>query len=211
LLLGVYKTWWECDGAMVEINPLCIVEGADGKDALVAVDAKIALMTTPLPPQKYPGNARPREEAPLEIERANSISITSSSMEHRCLVNGAGLAMPRWTSSSISAAARLTFWTSAAAPARTSHRGVQNHPVRPACEGDSRQYFRRHHGLQRHPTGIVAAVRETGSSCRLLSVSKVTTSRPARNLANPASRSLPAIPWPTRRRKLLKPLEKLKP
>src|SRR3984957_18242635 len=27
LLLGVYKTWWECDAAMVEINPLCIVTG----------------------------------------------------------------------------------------------------------------------------------------------------------------------------------------
>ena len=31
LLLGVYKTWWECDASMVEINPLCIVETADGK------------------------------------------------------------------------------------------------------------------------------------------------------------------------------------
>ncbi len=33
LLLGVYKTWWECDASMVEINPLCIVTGADGKDS----------------------------------------------------------------------------------------------------------------------------------------------------------------------------------
>src|SRR5712671_1254037 len=32
LLMGVYKTWWECDAAMVEINPLCIIAGADGKD-----------------------------------------------------------------------------------------------------------------------------------------------------------------------------------
>ena len=23
---GVYKTWWECDASLVEINPLCIVE-----------------------------------------------------------------------------------------------------------------------------------------------------------------------------------------
>src|SRR6185436_206372 len=23
LLMGVYKTWWECDASMVEINPLC--------------------------------------------------------------------------------------------------------------------------------------------------------------------------------------------
>ncbi len=25
LLLGVYKTWWECDASLVEINPLCVV------------------------------------------------------------------------------------------------------------------------------------------------------------------------------------------
>ena len=43
LLLGVYKTWWECDASMVEINPLCIVATPDGKEALVAVDAKIGL------------------------------------------------------------------------------------------------------------------------------------------------------------------------
>src|SRR5687767_5382826 len=27
LLLGTYKTWWECDASMVEINPLCIEIG----------------------------------------------------------------------------------------------------------------------------------------------------------------------------------------
>jgi succinyl-CoA synthetase beta subunit len=39
LLLGVYKTWWESDASLVEINPLCIVGRADGKQSLVAVDA----------------------------------------------------------------------------------------------------------------------------------------------------------------------------
>ncbi|MDB6053504.1 MAG: Succinate--CoA ligase [ADP-forming] subunit beta [Verrucomicrobiales bacterium] len=34
LLMGVYKTWWESDAAMVEINPLCIIEGPDGKETL---------------------------------------------------------------------------------------------------------------------------------------------------------------------------------
>ena len=43
LLLGVYKTFWECDASMVEINPLCIIAGADGKETLSAVDAKISL------------------------------------------------------------------------------------------------------------------------------------------------------------------------
>src|SRR5204863_934687 len=43
LLLGVYQTWWECDASLVEINPLCLVETADGKEAVLAVDAKIGL------------------------------------------------------------------------------------------------------------------------------------------------------------------------
>jgi succinyl-CoA synthetase beta subunit len=41
LIQAVYRTWWESDASMVEINPLCIVTGPDGKEALVAVDAKI--------------------------------------------------------------------------------------------------------------------------------------------------------------------------
>ena len=43
LIAGVYKTWWECDASLVEINPLCIVMNTDGKTSLLAVDAKIAL------------------------------------------------------------------------------------------------------------------------------------------------------------------------
>jgi succinyl-CoA synthetase beta subunit len=31
LLRGVYETWWASDASLVEINPLCIVDGADGK------------------------------------------------------------------------------------------------------------------------------------------------------------------------------------
>ena len=33
LVTGVYNTWWECDATMVEINPLCVVELADGKES----------------------------------------------------------------------------------------------------------------------------------------------------------------------------------
>jgi len=43
MFAGLYKTWWECDASMVEINPLCIVTGPDGKESLMAVDAKIGL------------------------------------------------------------------------------------------------------------------------------------------------------------------------
>jgi succinyl-CoA synthetase beta subunit len=95
LLMGVYKTWWECDAAMVEINPLCIVEGADGKESLVAVDAKIGLDDNALYRHKNLQEMRDlAEEAPLEIEASkfnlNYIKLDGSIA---CLVNGAGLAM----------------------------------------------------------------------------------------------------------------------
>src|SRR5690348_10036058 len=43
MLMGIYKTWWECDASLVEINPLCITAGPEGKPQVVAVDAKIGL------------------------------------------------------------------------------------------------------------------------------------------------------------------------
>jgi succinyl-CoA synthetase beta subunit len=95
LLMGVYKTWWECDAAMVEINPLCIIEGSDGKETIVAVDAKIGLDDNALYRHKNIQEMRDlAEEAPLEIEASkfylNYIKLDGSIA---CLVNGAGLAM----------------------------------------------------------------------------------------------------------------------
>ena len=95
LLAGVYKTWWEADASMVEINPLCIVEGTDGKDQLVAVDAKIGLDDNALYRHKDIQEMRDlAEESPLEIEASkfnlNYIKLDGSIA---CLVNGAGLAM----------------------------------------------------------------------------------------------------------------------
>jgi succinyl-CoA synthetase beta subunit len=95
LLMGVYKTWWECDAAMVEINPLCIIEGADGKETIVAVDAKIGLDDNALYRHKNIQEMRDlAEEAPLETEASkfnlNYIKLDGSIA---CLVNGAGLAM----------------------------------------------------------------------------------------------------------------------
>jgi succinyl-CoA synthetase beta subunit len=95
LLLGVYKTWWECDASMVEINPLCIVETADGKESLMAIDAKIGLDDNALYRHKNLQEMRDlAEEAPLEIEASkfnlNYIKLDGSIA---CLVNGAGLAM----------------------------------------------------------------------------------------------------------------------
>ncbi len=95
LLMGVYKTWWECDAAMVEINPLAIVETPDVKEAIVTVDAKIGLDDNAL--YRHANIQAMRdlaEEAPLEIEASkfalNYIKLDGSIA---CLVNGAGLAM----------------------------------------------------------------------------------------------------------------------
>src|SRR5437899_685942 len=95
LLAGVYKSWWECDASLVEINPLCIIAGADGKESLCAVDAKITLDDNALFRHKDLQAMRDlAEEAPLEIEASkfqlNYIKLDGSIA---CLVNGAGLAM----------------------------------------------------------------------------------------------------------------------
>jgi len=95
LLLGVYKTWWECDASLVEINPLCIIKAADGKRSHQAVDAKLSVDDNSL--FRHPEIQAMRdlgEEAPLEIEASkfnlNYIKLDGSIA---CLVNGAGLAM----------------------------------------------------------------------------------------------------------------------
>lgn len=95
LILALYKTWWETDSAMLEINPLCIVVGADGKEALVAVDAKMGLDDNAL--YRHPDIMAMRdlaEESPLEIEASKfSLNYIKLDGSIACLVNGAGLAM----------------------------------------------------------------------------------------------------------------------
>ncbi len=95
LLLGVYRTWWECDASLVEINPLCIVEGPGGKDAILAVDAKIGLDDNAL--YRHPDILAMRdlaEESPLEVEASEfSLNYIKLDGSIACLVNGAGLAM----------------------------------------------------------------------------------------------------------------------
>jgi len=43
IISGIYQTWWDSDATLVEINPLCVVAGQDGKLSLLAVDAKVSL------------------------------------------------------------------------------------------------------------------------------------------------------------------------
>jgi succinyl-CoA synthetase beta subunit len=95
LLLGVYKTWWECDASLVEINPLCITVGADGKESIQAVDAKISLDDNALYRHAdIQGMRDLAEEAPLEIEASkHNLNYIKLDGSIACLVNGAGLAM----------------------------------------------------------------------------------------------------------------------
>jgi succinyl-CoA synthetase beta subunit len=92
---GLYKTWWECDASMVEINPLCVVTGPDGKESLMAVDAKMSLDDNAL--YRHPNLQAMRdlaEEAPLEIEAGkHNLNYIKLDGNIACLVNGAGLAM----------------------------------------------------------------------------------------------------------------------
>ncbi|MGA2555816.1 MAG: succinate--CoA ligase subunit beta, partial [Verrucomicrobiota bacterium] len=92
---GLYQTWWECDATMVEINPLCVIAGPDGKESLMAVDAKITLDDSAL--YRHPNLVALRdlaEEAPLEIEASkHHLNYIKLDGNIACLVNGAGLAM----------------------------------------------------------------------------------------------------------------------
>ena len=95
LVTGVFTTWWECDASLVELNPLAVVESPDGKEAVVALDAKIALDDNAL--YRHPDILAMRdlnEEAPLETEASkHSLNYIKLDGNIACLVNGAGLAM----------------------------------------------------------------------------------------------------------------------
>jgi succinyl-CoA synthetase beta subunit len=95
LLGGVYKAWWESDATLVEINPLCVILTPQGKEAMLAVDAKLSLDDNAL--YRHPEIQAMRdlaEEAPLEIEASkHSLNYIKLEGNIACLVNGAGLAM----------------------------------------------------------------------------------------------------------------------
>jgi succinyl-CoA synthetase beta subunit len=95
LLQGIYRTWWECDASLIEINPFCVVRSPEGKPTLLAVDAKLSLDDNGL--YRHPDLQAMRdlaEEAPLETE-ASKFNLNYIKLDGTiaCLVNGAGLAM----------------------------------------------------------------------------------------------------------------------
>ena len=95
LVIAVFRTWWECDASLVELNPLAVVELRDGKETVIALDAKISLDDNALFRHKDIQEMRDlNEEAPLEIE-ASKFNLNYIKLDGNiaCLVNGAGLAM----------------------------------------------------------------------------------------------------------------------
>ncbi len=95
LISGVYRTWWECDASLVEINPLCVVRNPDGTRGMLAVDAKVALDDNALYRHEDLQAMRDlAEEAPLETAASqHSLNYIKLDGNIACLVNGAGLAM----------------------------------------------------------------------------------------------------------------------
>lgn len=94
-ITGVFRTWWECDASLVEVNPMCVVEAPEGKEEVVALDAKISLDDNALYRHADIQAMRDlNEEAPLEIE-ASKFNLNYIKLDGNiaCLVNGAGLAM----------------------------------------------------------------------------------------------------------------------
>jgi hypothetical protein len=145
LITGVYNTWWECDAAMVELNPLAVVELADGNETVVALDAKISLDDNALYRHKDILEMRDlNEEAPLEIE-------ASARRQHRLPCQWRG---PGDGHDGHHPALRLQPGELPRRRRRreqgAGHGGVQDHFERPEREGHPREHFRRHHGLQRH-------------------------------------------------------------
>ena len=95
MFTSVYKAWWKTDGALVEINPLCIVKKPDGSKSLAAVDTKVSFDDNALFRHKDIQELRDiTEESPLEVEASKyDLNYIKLDGNIACLVNGAGLAM----------------------------------------------------------------------------------------------------------------------
>ncbi|UDG83275.1 ADP-forming succinate--CoA ligase subunit beta [Candidatus Vallotia lariciata] len=90
-LQSLYRTFWETDASLVEINPLIL----SGDSKVIALDAKFSFDPSAL--FRHPEIVAYRdfdEEDPSEIE-ASKFDLAYISLEGNigCLVNGAGLAM----------------------------------------------------------------------------------------------------------------------
>ena len=95
LLQALFRTWHECDGALVEINPMALIKNEDGTEQVVALDAKMSIDDNAL--YRHPDIAEMRdlsEEDELEVEASkHDLNYIKLNGNIACLVNGAGLAM----------------------------------------------------------------------------------------------------------------------
>jgi succinyl-CoA synthetase beta subunit len=91
LLKNLYKTFWDTDASLAEINPLILT--GDGR--VVALDAKFNFDDNAL--FRHPDLVAMRdldEEDPLEVEASKyDLNYISLDGQIGCMVNGAGLAM----------------------------------------------------------------------------------------------------------------------
>ena len=150
---GVYNTWWECDAAMVEINPMCVVELADGKETVMALDAKISLDDNALYRHKDIQEMRDlNEEAPLEIE-ASKFNLNYIKLDGNiaCLVNGAGLAMATMDIIQYFGGSPANFLDVGGGASKEQVTAAFKIILqRPEREGHPGEHLWRHHGLRRH-------------------------------------------------------------
>ena len=95
LMLGIWQLFWESDASLVEINPLIVAEGADGKPVVMALDGKVNFDDNAL--YRHPEIQAMRdldEEAALEVEASKyNLNYIKLDGNIACMVNGAGLAM----------------------------------------------------------------------------------------------------------------------
>ncbi len=149
LIGNLYRAFTEKDMSLLEINPLIVTEKGD----LVCLDAKL----------NFDGNALYRhadimnmrdldEEDPAEVLASRyDLSYVKLDGHIGCLVNGAGLAMATMDIIKL-------LWRGARELPRRGRRrveregdgGLQDHPLRPKCEGHPGEHFRRHHALRHH-------------------------------------------------------------
>ena len=130
-----------------------VVELRDGKETVMALDAKISLDDNALYRHKDIQEMRDlNEEAPLEIEASkfnlNYIKLDGSIA---CLVNGAGLAMATMDIIQHFGGSPANFLDVGGGASKEQVTAAFKIILqRPEREGHPGEHFRRHHGLQRH-------------------------------------------------------------
>lgn len=92
---SAYRLFFECDASLVEINPLIVLTGGDGKKTVMALDAKINFDDNGLFRHGDLAGLRDKdEEDPREVAASeHDLNYIGLDGNIGCMVNGAGLAM----------------------------------------------------------------------------------------------------------------------